>query len=212
MKRSNIFSLTLAHLNIIWTLVNMDDGHFSVTRLTHSYTKWTSLYRHLFSVHCFNCLIFSLSGWTTTRFKYARLAREFLLGQCSCRFKKYLWRNCFWQFHHHLTQKDLSLMVSENWFGVREKSVNFFYPDERQPWFRKWLVFLHCQHLTVIIADKCHGKQGCRKRIWKHRFLWECQVSVCRDRKYPCYETKSAENDGVWVQLTYSIMISLKPN
>ena len=28
-------------------------------------------------------------------------------------------------------QKDLSWMVSENWFGAREKSGNFFYHDER---------------------------------------------------------------------------------
>lgn len=46
------FSLTLALL--IWTLVNTDNGHISVTRVARFHTKLTLLYLHWLSVHCVN--------------------------------------------------------------------------------------------------------------------------------------------------------------
>ena len=40
-RKAHIFSLTLARL--IWTQVNTDTGHFSVTGVTRSHTKLTAL-------------------------------------------------------------------------------------------------------------------------------------------------------------------------
>ena len=49
-QKPRTFSLKLTRL--IWTPVNTDNGHFSVSRVTKSYTLSTPLYGHYLSVHC----------------------------------------------------------------------------------------------------------------------------------------------------------------
>ena len=49
-RKPHTFSLKLTHL--IRTPVNTDNGHFSVSRVTNSYTLSTPLYGHYLSVHC----------------------------------------------------------------------------------------------------------------------------------------------------------------
>ena len=49
-RKPYTFSLKLTRL--IRTLVNMDNGHFSVSRVTNCYTLSTPLYGHCLSVHC----------------------------------------------------------------------------------------------------------------------------------------------------------------
>ena len=49
-RKPHTFSLKLTRL--IRTPVNTDNGHFSVSRVTNSYTLSTPLYGHYLSVHC----------------------------------------------------------------------------------------------------------------------------------------------------------------
>ena len=49
-RKPYTFSLKLTRL--IRTLVNTDNGHFSVSRVTNCYTLSTPLYGHCLSVHC----------------------------------------------------------------------------------------------------------------------------------------------------------------
>ena len=49
-QKPHTFSLKLTRL--IRTPVNTDNGHFSVSRVTNSYTLSTPLYGHYLSVHC----------------------------------------------------------------------------------------------------------------------------------------------------------------
>ena len=49
-RKPHTFSLKLTCL--IRTPVNTDNGHFSVSRVTNSYTLSTLLYRHYLSAHC----------------------------------------------------------------------------------------------------------------------------------------------------------------
>ena len=49
-RKPHTFSLKLIHL--IRTPVNTDNGHFSVSQVTNSYTLSTPLYGHCLSVHC----------------------------------------------------------------------------------------------------------------------------------------------------------------
>ena len=49
-RKPHTFSLKLTRL--IRTPINTDNGHFSVSRMTNSYTLSTPLYGHYLSVHC----------------------------------------------------------------------------------------------------------------------------------------------------------------
>ena len=51
-SRRKPYTFSLKLIRLIRTLVNTDNGHFSVSRVTNCYTLSTPLYGHCLSVHC----------------------------------------------------------------------------------------------------------------------------------------------------------------